>query len=277
MNQKPLFLAVTLIALLVIGGMFCFIQKQNGIRVPVADDASTGTVNAIETKEIQVSDGSLSFSFEIPNNWLAETRNAGERQMTEEELRNFLSTNYDGKDPKQFPNEQLSDYAYFTWDQLQKMKMIELKKVFSDREKSVGPYPNASVSASPRIWYGDWNGSQIDFYILPMSETEGMIMAEKKAEEVDLRQYSRNIADMLRTEWTTSTVDGRKAIVANYQLEVLENGERIQDGFKGRPGGKKYYVSFPEVGKTLVIDKQSFIREGDFEKDFNHLIQTIRF
>jgi hypothetical protein len=45
-------------------------------------------------KQVTVSNPATRFSFEVPDTWLSETRNSGEVEMNEEELREFFATNY---------------------------------------------------------------------------------------------------------------------------------------------------------------------------------------
>lgn len=274
--NKRLFVVLGAVALLVGGIFWCTMKRQKeSVVTSVVQQGEIGTVSA-DYKTVRVSDGQISFTFEVPQDWTTETRNMGEKPMIESELREFLATAYQGKDPKN-PTKQVSDYAHLAWSDLEKMSLSDMRQFMADREKSVGPYPNASVSGNNHIWYTDWNGSQIDFYLLPTKDTVTAIESEKADELKELKQYPAEIAEMLKTKWTNTVVGGKEAVVANYQLEVLENGERVEGGFKGRPAGKKYYIVIPDLKKTLVIDKQSFVPEGDFEKNFDRLVQTIKF
>ena len=45
-----------------------------------------------EYKKVTINNGEITFSFEVPDTWLVETRNSGEVEMNEEELREFLAT-----------------------------------------------------------------------------------------------------------------------------------------------------------------------------------------
>ncbi len=115
-------------------------------------------------KKVTISDGQVVFSFDVPNGWLVETRNSGEVQMNESELRDFFATKYDG-DIK--TNSALSgDYWDFTWDMLKDMPYDKMSSYLVKARNEVTPgFPNASVSASGHIVYYDVN-TQTDFYLL---------------------------------------------------------------------------------------------------------------
>lgn len=273
MNKRTVILPVLLVVALSIAAFFCYMQKKQETL-----SKQSVVVNEVNSfKKVDVSDGKISFTFEIPEDWITETRNSGEKPMSEQELRDYLSTSYREENTQNHSDIQLSDYANLSWEWLQKATFAELKMYMRDRAAKNIAYPSASVSGNHRIGYADWNAQQIDFYILNSSEAQERISSEKKSEAVELMQYDKKVAEMLKTEWVDASVDGRVATVANYQLEVLENGERLTEGFKGRPAGKKYYISIPEMNKTLLIDKQSFTGNIDFEQGFDHLIKTFKF
>lgn len=206
-------------------------------------------------QSVRVSDGMTSFTFEVPEDWIVETRNDGEKQMSEAELREFLATSY-RSDAKQFPDKQVSDYAHLTWTQLQKMTLTDMRKFMADRMKSVGPYPNASVG-DPELPFGYVGPTpQIDFYITSSEEAKKELSLEKTGSVTDEK------------------IGGIPAKVVQYPVEHDENGN--PQPVLGAGGGKKYVLFLSTSEKALVIDKKA-LGKDDFEKDFDHLIQSLKF
>lgn len=66
---------------------------QDGEEIETVTEPLTTSVK-LEYRILRVSDGEIAFSFEVPEKWLAETRHAGNRQLTVEEMRDFLATNH---------------------------------------------------------------------------------------------------------------------------------------------------------------------------------------
>lgn len=223
---------------------------------------------AVTYRQVSVSDGKVKFTFEVPENWITETRNMGEKPMAENELRDFLATSY-RTNIKSSPDSTESDYASLSWGQIQKMSVQEMRKYIVTNN-----IPNTSVSASGHIWYTDWSGYQIDFYIVSTAEAAQRIQRFKNWEVEDLKKYDAGLAEMFRTQWSETMVDGRKAKVAQDQLEVLETGERVKEAIKGRPGGRTYYINLG--AKTLLIRKQATMGPK-LDAQFDHLIETLKF
>ena len=221
------------------------------------DTQNQSVVNPTDTtttKSVKVSDGVVSFSFEVPKDWITETRNDGEKQMNEEELREFLATSY-RSDAKQFPDKQVSDYAHLTWNQLQKMTLSDMKRFMAERAKSVGRYPNASVGESNTLFGYIGPAPQIDFYISDIDT------AKKELSNPNLRLDEE-------------TVGGVTAKVMKYAIEYDENGN--PQPTLGASGGKECYVFLPELKKALIIKKQS-LGSDEFEEAFDQLIQSLKF
>lgn len=80
MNQKPLFLTVTLTALLVIGGVFWTMQKrQVAVNQPVVTDPVIETLvqiepeNPVDTSDWKIyTNDTYNFSFKYPKDWIME-------------------------------------------------------------------------------------------------------------------------------------------------------------------------------------------------------------
>lgn len=255
MNKKFVLSIVLVAVALSIGALF-FCMQANQVP-PINDPALTPVVkrNTPEQKNVRASDGIIAFSFEVPKDWLVETRNDGERPMTESELREFLATSHQD-DPKASPDKQLSEYAHLTWNQLQKMTLGDMQKYIAQREKEIGAYPNATVASN---WLGYVGPTrQIDFYIADY---------QKAQQEL---QRIKNEGGKISEE----VVDGVKAEVLQYAVEHDENGN--PQVTMGASGGKKYYIFFPELKKALLIDKQA-LGDVTFEKAFLEIIQTLKF
>ncbi len=273
MSKKTIILTLSVVLILSAGVFFW--RTQHGQMPNTNEPVPVVKTDIPEQKNVRVSDGTVEFSFEVPKDWFVETRNDGEKPMTESGLREFLATSYQN-DPKASPDSIESDYAYLTWNQLQKMTLDDMKSYMIQREKEVGVYPNASVASSDSIIGYRGPTRQIDFYFLTMTEAQQAIANEKALELTELKQYSKDIAEKLRTQWTSASIDEKNVLIANYQLEVLENGERVNGASMGRPGGKKYYIFFPEMKKALLIDKQS-LGDEESEAGFQQVVQTLRF
>lgn len=224
-------------------------------------------------KKVTVSDGEVTFFFEVPDEWLIETRNSGEVPMTEAEMREFFKTKYED-------GQQWGSYWDFTDEQVDEMSYEKLKNLFEEKKSEYSPgYPNASVSAgkpTKAIWYTDWNAHQIDFYIISTIDAEKNIEKLKQRDADDFKyysQHSRKTAEMLQIKWEEKKIDGMSSQIAHYPLEILQNGERVTEAIKGRPGGKSYFINIGE--KTLLVHKQAYAG-GEFEKEFENLISTFQ-
>ncbi len=213
-------------------------------------------------KRVAVSNDTLRFSFEVPDEWLVELRNSGELPMNEEEMRGFFG-----------------DYWDFTKEELARKNMHDFLNIFQEIEAETSTsFPLMSVSSSDWIYYTDGNLFQTDFYLYPTEIAQRKILDSKKQEAEDFEdyssRYSEEIAQALQTKWEEGSVDGKSTIIAHERLDVLENGERVGVTTKGRPGGEKIYINLG--AKTLLIRKQGLMNELS-ENNFSHLIGTLRF
>lgn len=250
------FLLLAIVLAVVAGGFLLFMDSNN--KLSNDDNTVVETPNtASKYQSVQVGDGTVAFTFEVPKDWLVETRNDGEKPMNEEELREFLATAYQEKNPRD-PNKQVSDYAHLAWSDLEKMTLSDMRQFMVDREKSVGPYPNASVSGRPFIWYTDGNAYQIDFYI------------------TDYQKAEKDIASLQSKglKFSEEVVAGVKAQVEQYAVEYDEDGNPQPNKFLS--GGKMYYILLPVQKKALLIEKQ-MLGDTHFEEAFAHLLQTLKF
>ncbi len=132
-------------------------------------------------KNLNISDGIATFSFQIPEKWVTETRHSGEKQLTIEEMKAFIATSSNG-DIK--TNSTLySDYADLLWSDIQKMSTEELKQTYSRSNDLSNPYPTVSVSAGDYILYSDLAWQQIDFYL--KNETSSNLITKIRQEKID--------------------------------------------------------------------------------------------
>jgi hypothetical protein len=223
-------------------------------------------------KKVTVSDGAVSFSFAVPEKWLTETRHSGEKQLSIEEMRDFLATSYDGNIKTN--NKLTSSYADFPWDMLKKMSSEEIKRYYF-RTDSDMPFPNASVSAGEYIQYTDTSWQQIDFYLKSESASSEIAKIKQRQNEY-CKEYGNDIAGCGNDapKLSKTVVDGKDVTVLTYSTDKDEKGNELIS--KGGTGGKNLYIDLPNSNKTLAISKQA---KGDaqFEKDFEYLIQTLKF
>ncbi len=246
-------------------------------------------------KNVRVSDGIVNFSFEVPEKWLTETRHSGEKQLTIDEMREFLATNFDGDIKggevcQDWEEEDAdtgkitirkhcgllsSDYTDLAWNDIKAMSDKEVKDNFFRKEDDKDVFPNASVTANDFIWYTDISWAQIDFQIV--DESAEWVVA--KVRKDDKKWCDENGADMAgcgdnMSKWAKAIIDGQNVDFETYATDKDENGN--ESITKGGSGGKMYYISIPNSTKSLKIWKQAK-GEPQFEKDFEHLIQTFKF
>ncbi len=210
-------------------------------------------------KKVSVSNGTTTFSFEVPDAWPTETRNSGEVEMNEEELRDFLATDY-FEDIRGNP-DSVGNYRDLHWDDLKNMSLDEMKRVFGNLQVSRFPGPpNASVSGGRYISYMGGGDYQIDFYLLSAQDV-------KKYFKYDSR--SGTFSKELRTpDNTVSTlfVDGIKATQIENKKSIIY-----------RSGGANIFVPLSNAdaaSEFLVIDREG--RPSDeFATEFDNLVNSI--
>lgn len=227
-------------------------------------------------KKVTVSNGEITFSFEVPDKWLTETRNSGEVEMNEEELREFLGTIWNGdirsekvcgeakifdvevgdfimKETCSYPT---GNYWDFTWDMVKDMPYSEMKSYYDKKRDEFSPgFPNATVSSGMKkaIWYTDMGWDQVNFYILDK---------KKDAHLLSGVIYDRNLIDSYRKK----------------NEEILRKLPRNEKGDPDIDKGSTYglFFSIERGDKVLRIWKEAYV-EGEFEEGFKHLIETLSF
>lgn len=203
-------------------------------------------------KKVSVSNNMATFSFEVPDDWLTETRSSGEVEMNEEELRDFFATSYSG-DIKT-GSALAGDYWDFTWDMLKNMPYDEMKRYYYGRRDGFG-YPNATVSSDDKIWYTDMGWDQVHFYIL------------------DKKKNANFLSKVTCIEDVSQAVEEYKNFNAIFQKEVRrdEQGAPIID--KGDSWGFRMYIE--QGNQVIYIEKEAYM-EGEFEDGFWHMLQTLQ-
>ncbi|EKE19772.1 MAG: hypothetical protein ACD_8C00109G0003 [uncultured bacterium] len=200
-------------------------------------------------KIVEVKNPSVQFSFEVPEKWLTETRNSGEKQISTEEMRDFLADVLNGD----------SQYADYTRKDFNKMSINEIEKMFKGSDWL--PFPIASVGVENEITYSDTNLNQVDFYFLVDFDTKKTYFNEViKGVNADGVKFEGTWANSVIGDNTVdifSTPDGKKEI---------SSGDSS--------GGKIYYIKLNNTKDMLIMNKQA-MGDDQFEKDFANLIQTL--
>lgn len=226
-------------------------------------------------KKVTVGNSAVTFSFEVPDRWLTETRNSGEVEMNAEEMREFLGTNYDGdiRAEKVCTDERVpdsrgnvtiekicgkpsSDYADLDWDTLKNMSPEDMRKRFGMRGDFSLGFPNATVTPDSEIVYADIGWDQVHFYILD---------EEINASYLSDVSFSKTIAET-REKYRISEDKFLK------EVERDKEGRPMAD--KGNLGG---FVDFIKHKNYVVrIWKEAYV-EGEFETGFTHILETLSF
>ncbi|MEI8344274.1 MAG: hypothetical protein WCF93_04980 [Candidatus Moraniibacteriota bacterium] len=226
-------------------------------------------------KIVEVKNSEVPFSFEVPEKWMTETRNSGEKQLSVEEMRDFLGTQYTYTDPDSGKTQSAPAYSDGVGTHsTQDIKAATAKEI--QQSFKLYYYPNVSVSAVDYIWYGEFNASQIDFRVedgLAGDIVNNVKTGEKeqcKNEPIDSNLYGCGNS---APKWEKIMIAGKNVYVETFSTDRDEKGNELIG--KGGSGGKTYYIETPSVNKTLIIKKQA---RGDsqFEKDFDNLIQTLK-
>lgn len=116
--------------------------------------------------------------------------------------------------------------------------------------------------AQRMVAYGDMNWSQLDFYYTSGRNVDRTVALLKKY------PHTSGIV-----RWTSDTVAGKHAVVAEYGLD---HGEVTKEG----SGGKFYFVTWPfaHEGKQyrtgLIIHKQA-LGDKEFEQGVSHVLQSL--
>jgi hypothetical protein len=272
--------AIIIVAVAITGGVvgFKFAQRTQAPTKPIAQNKNVTTGLEIQSnvrvakagyKIVEVKNPEVSFSFEVPEKWMTETRNSGEKQLSVEEKKAFLGTTYSDSG-ESYP----AYYDFGVIENIEKMSEKEINDIFNEKMYGDQRFSTASVSSTNYIWYSDWNAFQVDFSVRKGAAFD--IVNEIKKESAEI--CKENGEDFVgcgnnASKWSKSKIDDENVDIETYALDSDEKGNEIST--KGGTGGKAYYIEIPNLNKTLVISKQA---KGDaqFEKDFDNLIQTLK-
>lgn len=317
MNKRRLLIfGILAVVSLLVGGLFLSKERNNSdvaadqagkedVSSEISEEAFDATnktlarhkITGVENldgpyKKVTVSDGKVTFSFEVPDQWLTETRNSGEVEMNEEELREYFATNYDGDiKAEQVCNDQAfeyetgevktknicfkpySDYSGNDWDTLKEMPYEQLKEILDLKKREDSPVPNATVSLSNKIWYTDIGWDQIDFYLVDKKDGLRYIENSKKNLQEVLELQDPKFRDKRETKWKSIKINGHNAVVSVFPKEYFSDTDEWKVT-KGGTGGSKYYIDLGD--SMLIIWKEAYV-EGEFEEGFRHILDTLRF
>lgn len=245
-SKKLTLSIIAVIIVFIAGGWFWYASVREKHAQVVKDEQSIPPmfkegVN-YSYKTVRVSDGQVGFIFEVPSNWLTETRNMGEKPMTESEMREFFKTNRDGSKNSDYTNQ----YSLEQIDTLS-FKQLQDELIASNRGDLLPDYPNASVASGDWIYYGDGNGSQTDFYILSPQSVE---------KSLDFYAKGKSVKDI--------TIDGKLSKM------ITEKNDGAFDS-----GSRQILIPLTD-SRMLFINKQ-YYPENETQSDFDHLLSTLKF
>jgi hypothetical protein len=202
-------------------------------------------------KIVDVKNPAVSFSFEVPEKWLTETRNSGEKELSIEEKKDFLADVLNGD----------SQYADYTRKDFNKMSANEVEKMFKGSDWL--PFPIASVvGTNIPITYSDSN-NQVDFYFLSNFDNK--------------KTYFNEVVKGVNTDGVKYEGVWTKGTIGNNPVDIFSTPDGKKEISTGDSSGAKiYYIRLNNGKDMLAINKQA---KGDakFESDFENLIQTMQF
>jgi len=209
-------------------------------------------------ERVRISDGRTEFSFIMPQNWALETRHSGERELTVEEMRQYLSSGRPGG--IKVADEIYPDYSDLPLSKIGALPDDEVKRKFFRSKDEWLPYPNASISAGNYISYSDTAWEQIDFYIIRDFPKKKTWFNEIKAGFPGVLKKSEKIAGLF-------------CEVMVFPVDKDEKGREMVT--KNGTGGRIYYIPLNKGKDMLVINKQAKGGSG-FEKGFKIILETFR-
>ncbi len=213
---------------------------------------------AARQERVRISDGRTEFSFVMPQNWALETRHSGERELTVEEMRQYLSSGRPGG--TKVADEVYPDYSDLPLSKLRTLPDEEVRKKYFRSKDEWLPYPTASVSASNYISYSDTAWEQIDFYIMRDFSRKKTWFNEIKTGFPGVLKKSEKIAGLF-------------CEVIVFPVDRDEKGRETVT--KNGTGGRIYYIPLNKGRDMLVINKQAKGGSG-LEKGFKIILETFR-
>jgi len=215
-------------------------------------------------KIVQVNNPKVKFSFEVPESWMTEIRNAGDKTLTPEEKKSFMVDNIQ------------SDKDYYA-----KMNLKNIETNFNKYQKDF--FPIASVADYKYISYSDTNWQQVDFFVVenikPLEAINDIKnnLCKEPCESCNTVKNTKIREIEPCTDIPNKCITGQQKI-SGFDSNFIKMGISIYDGKQNADklcsGGSAYYVTVNN-NIALRIAKQA---QGDeqYEKDFEHLIQTLR-
>ncbi|MCK4635716.1 MAG: hypothetical protein KAT32_02535 [Candidatus Moranbacteria bacterium] len=240
MQKKLMITGAIIIAIILIVVVFVinYDKKDQNQEEVIIDE--TLNIEEEEKQEIQkmveFSDGKTNISFSIPNKWVVETRHSGEKEISVEEMRNFLVDNVDP-----YSLEFLSQYS----DE-------SIEEQFYGKGEYPKDFPTASISSN-KISYSDVSWYQIDFTFVS-ENVKKVILEENYATEVYETSVGENIAYMETFPLDSngeSSKDGTGGI--KYYIKIAENKTLIIS--KQAKGNEQFEKDFDYLIKTFKIKK----------------------
>ncbi|MFA5098334.1 MAG: hypothetical protein WC490_06920 [Candidatus Margulisiibacteriota bacterium] len=213
---------------------------------------------AARQERVRISDGRTEFSFVMPQNWALETRHSGERELTVEEMRQYLSSGRPGG--IKVADEIYPDYSDLPLSKLRTLPDEEVKRKFFRSKDEWLPYPNASISAGNYISYSDTAWEQIDFYIIRDFSKKKTWFNDIKSGFPGVLKKSEKIAGLF-------------CEVIVFPVDRDEKGRETVT--KNGTGGRIYYIPLNKGKDMLVINKQAKGGSG-LEKGFKIILETFR-
>ncbi|HBI34229.1 MAG TPA: hypothetical protein DEA43_04800 [Candidatus Moranbacteria bacterium] len=201
-------------------------------------------------KVIDVKNPAISFSFEVPEKWLTETRNSGEKELSIEEKKDFLADVLNGD----------SKYADYTREDFNKMSAKEIEKMFKGSDWL--PFPIASiVSTNIAITYSDSN-NQIDFYFLSNFD--------------DKKTYFNEVVKGVNTDGVKYEGAWTKGKIGNNTVDIFSTPDGKKEISSGNSSGAKIYYIKLNNGKDMLTINKQVKGDNQFESGFENLIQTLQ-
>lgn len=221
-------------------------------------------------RRVEVSDGSTVLAFEVPQQWMVESRHAGNKNLTVEEMREFLGTSFVGN-VKENPS-LASAYSDYRWSDLLAMSDQEIQQLYNRKDGTVPFFPTVSVSSSAYIQYSDTNFNQIDFIIIPnFSKQSSYYHTVYQTQSSSCAGKCEAVRSTIE-EWREEEVGRIEGKVAVFAVRTDEDGNESVD--KALPGGAVYFVPIPDTPDMLVIFKQAKGNDQD-ESNFRYLLSTV--
>lgn len=218
-----------------------------------ATQTQPGDGSAADYKTVSANSRVANVSFEVPRDWMTETRHSDDKNTPVAQMRAFLAT---------------AHYTDFSAEQLRAMTDVDIANMYFRYIDGYGPiFPNASVIPAGAISYGDWNATQIDVFF-----EEGSVVERVVARKDFIARACAVIHEQpfCNTAWENTAIQSLSVTIETPEFTPTTGIS------KENAGGQRYYIAVPGKNATLIVRKQS---RGDqaFEQGFARLLATLRF